>query len=245
ILPGAGPTLATFFTYDVERRVAKDKSEFGHGDIRGVAAPEASNNAAVNGAFIPTLTMGIPGSATTAVLLGAFILFVIRLGPQLLEEQGPLVLCLVSSFYIGNLLLLLLNLPLAPVFASVLRIKYSYLYPVVLIIAVVAAYAVSARLFDAFLAIGLSAFGIFMKHQGYPVAPLVLGLVLGGMIESELRRSLAIGDGSLAIFLDRPIALGIFALAILLLLVPQVLRRMRKKQDTETYETATKNREDG
>lgn len=238
ILPGAGPTLATFFTYDVERRIAKDKSQFGHGDIRGVAAPEAANNAAVNGAFIPTLTLGIPGSATTAILLGAFILFDIRPGPQLFEEQGPLVWGLIASFYIGNFLLLALNLPLAPVFASLLRVKYTYLYPVVLIIAVVAAYSVSGRLFDAFVALGLGVFGIFMKHQGYPVAPLVLGLVLGSMIEGELRRSLAIGEGNLAIFLDRPIALGIIAFAVLLVAVPLVIRRMRRASDREIYQAA-------
>lgn len=244
ILPGAGPTLATFFTYDVERRIARDKSEFGHGDIRGVAAPEAANNAAVNGAFIPTLTMGIPGSATTAILLGAFILFDIRPGPQLFEEQGPLVWGLIASFYIGNVLLLALNLPLAPVFASLLRVKYAYLYPVVLIIAVVAAYSVSGRLFDAFLALGLGVFGIFMKHQGYPVAPLVLGLVLGSMIEGELRRSLAIGEGSLAIFLERPIAIGILTLAVLLVAVPQVIRRMRHSADREIHSAATKGKVD-
>ncbi|MEO9248074.1 tripartite tricarboxylate transporter permease [Citricoccus nitrophenolicus] len=228
VLPGAGPTLATFFTYGVEQRIAKDKSQFGHGDIRGVAAPEASNNAAVNGAFIPTLTLGIPGSATTAILLGAFILFDIQPGPQLFEQQGDLVWGLIASFYIGNVLLLALNLPLAPVFASVLRIKYTYLYPVVLIVAVVAAYAVSSRLFDAFLAAGLAVFGVLMKQHGYPVAPLVLGLVLGGMVEAELRRSLAIGDGTLGIFLDRPIALLILGLAVLLIAVPQVVRVLRR-----------------
>lgn len=228
VLPGAGPTLATFFSYGVEQRVAKDKSEFGNGDIRGVAAPEASNNAAVNGAFIPTLTLGIPGSATTAILLGAFILFDIQPGPLLFEQEGDLVWGLIASFFIGNVLLLALNLPLAPVFASVLRIKYTYLYPVVLVVAVVAAYAVSTRIFDAFLALGLAVLGVFMKQHGYPVAPLVLGLVLGGMVESELRRSLAIGDGSISIFLDRPIALVILALAVLLVAVPQVVRLVRK-----------------
>lgn len=240
VLPGAGPTLATFFTYGVEQRVAKDKSQFGHGDIRGVASPEAANNAAVNGAFVPTLTLGIPGSATTAILLGAFILFGIQPGPQLFEQQGDLVWGLITSFFIGNLILLVLNLPLAPVFASVLRIKYTYLYPVVLVIAIVAAYAVSARMFDAFLAIGLAVLGVIMKQHGYPVAPLVLGLVLGGMVEAELRRTLAIGDGTMGIFLERPIALLILGLALLLVVVPQVIRRVRKRprgnQDQHTLE---------
>jgi len=230
VLPGAGPTLATFFTYGVEQRIAKDKSQFGRGDIRGVASPEAANNAAVNGAFVPTLTLGIPGSATTAILLGAFILFGIQPGPQLFEQQGDLVWGLITSFFVGNLILLILNLPLAPVFASVLRIKYTYLYPVVLVIAIVAAYAASTRMFDAFLAIGLAVLGVFMKQHGYPVAPLVLGLVLGGMVEAELRRTLAIGDGTLAIFLDRPIALAIMALAVLLVVVPVAVRRLRGRK---------------
>lgn len=230
VLPGAGPTIASFFAYGVERRVAKDKSKFGHGDIRGVAAPEAANNAAVNGAFIPTLTMGIPGSATTAILLGAFILFDVRPGPLLFEQQPDLVWGLIASFYLGNLLLLLLNLPLAPVFASMLRIRYAYLYPVVCAVAVVAAYAVSGLMFDAWLALGLAAFGIFMKHQGFPVAPLVLGLVLGGMVEAELRRSLAISEGSFGIFLERPIALVILALALALVVVPVIIRVVRRRR---------------
>ncbi|MFC7405731.1 tripartite tricarboxylate transporter permease [Georgenia alba] len=234
ILPGAGPTLASFFAYGVERRAAKDRSMFGHGDIRGVAAPEAANNAAVNGAFIPTLTMGIPGSATTAILLGAFVLFDIQPGPLLFEQQPDVVWGLIASFYLGNILLLVLNLPLAPVFASVLRIRYSYLYPVVSAVSVVAAFAVSGLMFDAWLALGLALFGIVMRQQGYPVAPLVLGLVLGGMLEAELRRSLAISGGSFGIFAERPIAIAIFVLGVALVAVPAIVRTIRRRSVTET-----------
>lgn len=230
VLPGAGSTLASFFAYDVERRVSKDKSQFGKGEIRGVAAPESANNAAVNGSFVPTLTLGIPGSATTAILLGAFLLFNIRPGPLLFDQQPDLAWGLIASFAIGNLLLLILNLPLAPVFASVLRIRYTYLYPILCVIAVVAVYSVSGRLFDVYLALGMAIFGIVMKGQGYPVAPLVLGLVLGGLIETELRRSVRMGNDSLMIFAERPIALVIFGALVVFALVPLVLRLHRKRR---------------
>lgn len=228
VLPGAGSTLASFFAYDVEKKVTKDNSNFGKGEIRGVAAPEAANNAAVNGAFVPTLTMGVPGSATTAILLGAFILFDIRPGPMLFDEQPDLVWGLIASFLIGNLMLLVLNLPLAPVFASILRIPYRYLYPVLFAIAIMAVYSTSGRLFDVVLTLCLAIFGIFMKNQNYPVAPMVLGLVLGGMIETELRRSVLLGDNSLMIFLDRPIAIGIFVLAIGIVITPVLIKLIRK-----------------
>lgn len=236
VLPGAGPTLATFFAYDAERRAARGKGEFGRGDIRGVAAPEAAGNAGTIGSFVPTLTLGIPGSATTAVLLGAFILYNVQPGPLLFEEQPELVWGLIASFYIGNLILLVLNLPLAPVFASVLRLRYSYIYPVVLGVALVAAYAVTTRMFDAWLALGLAVFGVFMRRYGYPIAPVVLGLVLGGLMEAELRRALAMGGGSFTIFAERPISLALLGFAALLLIVPLVLsavrrRRAGKKQD--------------
>lgn len=233
VLPGAGSTLASFFAYDVEKRVTKDNANFGKGEMRGVAAPEAANNAAVNGAFVPTLTMGVPGSATTAILLGAFILFDIRPGPMLFDQQPDLVWGLIASFLVGNLMLLVLNLPMAPVFASILRIPYRYLYPVLFAIAIMAVYSTSGRLFDVMLTLGLAVFGIFMKNQNYPVAPLVLGLVLGGMIETELRRSVLLGDNSLMIFFERPIAIGIFVLAIAIVTAPMVLKLVRNTRNQQ------------
>jgi len=230
VLPGAGSTLAAFFAYDVEKKITKDNSRFGKGEIRGVAAPESATNASVNGAFVPTLTMGIPGSATTAILLGAFILFDINPGPTLFDEQPALVWGLIGSFLVGNLMLLVLNLPMVPVFASILRVPYRYLYPVLFAVALMAVYSISGRIFDVFLALSFALFGILMKNQGYPVAPLVLGLVLGGMIETQLRRSVMIGDNSLAMFLDRPIALVILAIAGLMVVVPTIVRFVRKKK---------------
>lgn len=224
ILPGAGATLASFFSYDVERRFSKHKNEFGRGAIEGVAGPEAANNAAVNGAFVPTLTLGIPGSGTTAVLLGAFLLFGIQPGPLLLEEQPELVWGLIASFYIGNVILLLLNLPLAPAFASILRLRYGLLYPLILFLCFIGAYAVENRLWGVWLAFTFGVIGYFMKRYNYPAAPLVLGIILGGMLEQALRQTSSMSGGDFSIFLQRPIALILFAVAILIVLGPLIIR---------------------
>lgn len=224
VLPGAGATLASFFSYDVERRLSRHKDEFGKGAIEGVAGPEAANNAAVNGAFVPTLTLGIPGSGTTAVLLGAFLLFGIQPGPLLLDEQPELVWGLIASFYIGNLILLLLNLPLAPVFASILRLRYGLLYPLILLLCFVGAYAVENRLWGVWLAFAFGVIGYFMKRYDYPAAPVILGLILGGLLEEALVQTSSISGGNFTIFLHRPIALVLFALAALVILGPYIVR---------------------
>jgi len=224
VLPGAGATLASFFAYDVERRLSRRRDEFGKGAIEGVAGPEAANNAAVNGAFVPTLTLGIPGSGTTAVLLGAFLLFGIQPGPLLLEEQPQLVWGLIASFYIGNLLLLLLNLPLAPLFASILRLRYGLLYPLILLLCFVGAYAVENRMWGVWIAFAFGVIGYFMKRYGYPAAPVVLGLILGPMLEKALMQTSSMGGGDFGIFLQRPIALALFAVAALVVVGPLLAR---------------------
>lgn len=231
-LPGAGPTVATFICYDVEKRVAKDKSQFGKGDIRGVASPEAANNAAVNGAFVPTLTMGIPGSGTTAILLGAFVAFGLRPGPLLFEQQADLVWALIASFYIGNVILVVLNLPLAPLFAKILYIPFKYIYPVVLPVALVGAYAVKNSMNDAWFAVFFAFVAVFLMRRGYPPAPAILGIVLGPLLEGNLERSVSMGSGSFSIFLDRPIALVIFALTIAIFAVPLLGRNRQAKSET-------------
>jgi len=230
VLPGAGPTLSTFFSYALEKRLAGKDSEFGRGDIRGVAGPESANNAAVNGAMVPTLSLGIPGSGTTTILLGAFIAFGLQPGPLLLDNQPELVWGLIASFYIGNVVLLILNLPLAPVFASLLRIPYTYIYPVVVVIAVTAAFAIDADMTHVWIAFGAGILGFFMIRYDYPVAPAVLGLILGPLLETHLRRSIAMGRGSPDIFLERPIALSLFAVAALMVLVPLALRFARSRR---------------
>src|SRR5699024_4220973 len=188
VLPGAGSTLASFFAYDVEKKVTNDNSNFGKGEIEGVAAPEAANSAAVNGAFVPTLTLGVPGSATTAVLLGAFIIFGIRPGPLLFVQQPELVWGLITSFFLGSVLLLFLNLPMVPVFASVLRLRYTLLYPVILLLALTGAFAVENRMWGVWIAFVFGIVGLAGKRFDYPAAPLVLGLVLGNIFETALVR---------------------------------------------------------
>jgi putative tricarboxylic transport membrane protein len=227
VLPGAGATLASFLSYDIERRLSKRPERFGKGAMEGVAAPEAANNAAVNGAFVPTLTLGIPGSGTTAVLLGAFLLFGLQPGPLLLEQQPELVWGLIASFYIGNLILLLLNLPLAPAFASILRLRYTLLYPFILLLAFIGAYAIENRLWGVWMAFAFGVIGYFMKRYGYPAAPVILGLILGGLFEQSLEQTSSMGGGSFAIFLERPIALALFALAGLIILGPFVARGVK------------------
>jgi putative tricarboxylic transport membrane protein len=237
VLPGAGATLASFFSYDIERRFSKHKEEFGEGAIEGVAGPEAANNAAVNGAFVPTLTLGIPGSGTTAVLLGAFLLFGIQPGPLLLQEQPDLVWGLMASFYIGNLILLVLNLPLAPAFASILRLHYGILYPLILFLAFIGAYAIENRLWGVWLAFAFGVMGYFMKRYDYPAAPLILGLILGGLLEEALIQTSSISGGDFTIFLDRPIALVLFALAALIVLGPSIARGVRRLSRGATGES--------
>jgi putative tricarboxylic transport membrane protein len=228
-LPGAGSTLASFIAYGVEKRVSPRRAEFGSGAIEGVAAPESANNAAANANFVPTLTLGIPGGGTTAVLLGAFTIYGIQPGPLLFDEQPSLVWGLLASFFIGNVLLLVLNLPLAPVFAQLLRIRYAYLYPLILLTSFVGAYAIDNNLFSVWLVFVFGLVGYLMKRLDLPMAPLVLGLVVGPLFEKALVQTSAMGGGNVAIVLTRPLSLGILVLAMLLLVLPLVLRRLRSR----------------
>lgn len=228
VIPGAGATLASFFSYDIERRFSKSQTKFGEGAIEGVAGPEAANNAATNGAFVPTLTLGIPGSGTTAVLLGAFLLFGIQPGPLLLSQQPELAWGLMASFYVGNVILIVLNLPLAPVFASVLRLRYSFLYPLILMLCFVGAYSIENRMWGVWLALAFGAIGFFMKRYDYPAAPLILGIILGTMLEEALVQTSSIGGGDFSIFFSRPIALFLFALAILVVVGPYIVKGVRR-----------------
>jgi putative tricarboxylic transport membrane protein len=228
-LPGAGSTLASFLAYGVEKRVSKHRDEFGHGAIEGVAAPESANNAAANANFVPTLALGIPGGATTAVLLGAFTVYGIQPGPLLFDNQPALVWGLLASFFIGNVLLLVLNLPLAPLFAQMLRIPYGYMYPLILVTSFVGAYSIDNNMFSVWLVLVFGVVGYAMKLFGLPMAPLVLGLVIGSLFEKTLVQTSALGDGSLLIVLQRPIAATILTLAVLLAAGPLVLSRLRRR----------------
>jgi putative tricarboxylic transport membrane protein len=231
-LPGAGSTLASFMAYGVEKRVSKRKDEFGSGAIEGVAAPESANNAAANANFVPTLTLGVPGGATTAVLLGAFTIYGIQPGPLLFDQQPELVWGLLASFFIGNLILLVLNLPLAPVFAQLLRVPYGYLYPLILFTSLLGAYAISNNTFSLWVVLVFGLVGYAMKRLGFPTAPLVLGLVLGPLFEKALVQTSSIGDGNLLIVFSRPLCIVVLALAALLLVGPPLVTRLRSRSKT-------------
>lgn len=224
ILPGAGTTLASFMAYGAEKRFSKHRKEMGKGAIEGVAAPDAATSAGANAAFVPTLTLGVPGSATTAVLLGAFLLYGITPGPMLFETQPVLVWGLLVSFLIGHMILLILNLPLAPVFAQLLRLKYGYLYPLIVFTAFLGAYAVANQSFSLWVVLVFGFIGYLMKRLRIPIAPLVLGLVIGPLLETSLIQTSAIGRGDVVgTVVGSPVALGIIIAAILLVVLPPVL----------------------
>lgn len=229
VLPGAGATLASFFSYMAEKKLSKNPKKFGTGAIEGVAAPESANNAASGGAMIPLLTLGIPGSGTTAILMGAFIMYNIQPGPLLFEEHPDVVWGLVASMFIGNLMLLILNLPLIKAFAKIIQTPKKYLVPIIMAISIFGVYAVQYTTFDLYLLVGFGVLGYFLSKNDYPVAPLVLALVLGPMIENNMRRALTISNGDFTIFLSEPLSLFFLIAAFLWLAVPLILKVKGKK----------------
>ncbi|MGO2658181.1 tripartite tricarboxylate transporter permease [Mycetocola reblochoni] len=216
ILPGAGSTLASFMAYGAEKKFSKNRDQLGTGAIEGVVAPDAATNSSANMNFVPTLTLGVPGGATTAVLLGAFLMYGIQPGPLLFENQPGLVWGLLVSFFIGNVILLVLNLPMAPVFAQVLRVPYSYLYPLIIFTSIVGAYTVANNSFSVWIVLIFGVIGYAMKRLNLPMAPLVLGLVIGPLLEKSLVQTSALGDGNIGIVFESPIALVILGLAVLM-----------------------------
>jgi putative tricarboxylic transport membrane protein len=228
VLPGAGGTIASFLAYSTEERAAGRSSRFGQGDIRGVAAPEAANNAAANGALIPLLTLGVPGSGTTAVLLGALLGLGVTPGPLLLDEQPDLFWGLAASMYLGNAFLLLLNLPLVGIFVKALTIPRWILIPGVAALAFVAVYAVNGSSFDLVLMTAFGLVGYVMRKLDFPLAPVVLGLVLGPLMEKNLRRAMSLSGGEWGVLFDSPIALTLWLMAAASLLAPLALRRLTK-----------------
>src|SRR3954466_6799695 len=219
ILPGAGSTIASFMSYGIEKAVSKHPEEFGKGAIEGVAAPEGANNAETGGALVPLLTLGIPGSGTTAILLAALVLWGFKPGPLFIQESPQLFWGLVASMYIGNVLLLVLNLPLVAVFAQLLKVPGYAMYPLILGVSIIGVYSVSSSLFHLGLLAGFGLLGYLMRKLDYPTAPLVLGLVLGDPMEKALRQSLMMSQGHLSI-LVRPIPATLLVFAALLLAVP-------------------------
>lgn len=224
VLPAAGATIASFVAYIVEKKFAKDPSRFGRGAIEGVAGPEASNNSAAAGAMVPMLSLGIPGSGTTAIMLGALLMFGIRPGPEMFTKNSELVWAVIASMLIGNFLLLVMNLPLAGLFARLLRIPYSWLYPPILALCITGVFSQANSIEDTWLLIGFGALGWLMKRYDWPAAPMVLGLVLGPLFENALRQSLTLSHGSGSIFFTRPISATLLAVAALAILAPAISR---------------------
>lgn len=224
ILPGAGATIASFIAYAVEKRVSKHPEKFGTGVMEAVASPEAANNSASAGAMVPMFALGIPGSNTTAVMLGALIMFGLRPGSQLFEQHPDLVWGIIASMYIGNAMLLVLNLPLAGMFAILLRVPYAMLYPVILALCIAGVYSHSNSIDDLWIMCAMGVLGYFMKKYDFPAAPLVLGLVLEPLLENALGQSMTLSHGGLSIFVTRPISAGLLAVTAIIVLTPIVSR---------------------
>ena len=224
VLPATGATIASFVSYIVEKKLARDPSRFGRGAIEGVAGPEASNNAAAAGAMVPMFALGVPGSGTTAVMLGALIMFGLRPGPEMFDKNSALVWAVIASMYIGNVLLLIMNLPLASLFAKLLQVPYRWLYPPILALCVAGVFSQSNSIEDCWMLIGFGALGWMMKRYDWPAAPMILGLVLGPLFETSLRQSLALSHGSGLIFVSRPIAGLLLAAALLAVTAPVLWR---------------------
>jgi putative tricarboxylic transport membrane protein len=229
VLPATGATIASFLAYIVEKKVAKDPSRFGKGAIEGVAGPESSNNAAAAGAMVPMLALGVPGSGTTAIILGALIMFGIRPGPELFDKNAELVWTVIASMYIGNVILLIMNLPLAGLFAQLLRVPYSWLYPPILALCVAGVYSQANSIEDVWMLVGFGALGWAMMRYDWPAAPMILGLVLGTVFENSLRQSMTLSHGSAEIFFTRPISATLLACAAIAVVAPFLLKVFRPR----------------
>lgn len=229
IMPGAGASVASLLSYLAERRFSKNPERFGTGAIDGLAAAESANNSAAHGALIPMLSLGIPGSASSAVLLAALILHGIKPGPMLMTQESTLVWGLIASMVLGNIFLLILNLPLAPLFAALLRIPYIYLAPGILVISLVGAYAATLTIATVWMCIAFGILGWFMMKLDVPRAPLVLALVLAPLMETSLRQALLLSFGSPMIFIERPIS-AFLVVAVLVALIAPIVRVTRRRK---------------
>ncbi len=228
VMPGIGPALASFVSYSMERRLSKHPEEFGKGAIEGVSGPETANNAGTGGAMVPLFTLGIPGSATTALLLSVFIMYGLQPGPQMWQTNPTLLWAIIASMYIGNVMLLVLNLPLVGVWAALLKIPNIPLYTGVVALSVLGAYSLTYSQFSLFLLFGFGIIGYLMQRYDFPLAPAVLGLVLGALAEGRFREAMLVADGSLATFVERPLSLAILIVIFLVSVLPSLLA-LRKR----------------
>ena len=235
-IPAGGTEIPTFLSYATEKKLAKgkDREEFGtSGAIEGVAGPEAANNATVTAALIPLLTLGIPTSNTTAILLGAFQNYGIQPGPQLFTSSAALVWALIASLYIGNVMLLVLNLPMVGLWVKLLKIPKPQLYAGILIFATVGAYGMRQSAFDLFLLYAIGVLGVVMRRFDFPTAPVVVGMILGPLAEAQLRNAMSIGEGSAAVFFQRPMSITLIVVIAAVLVVPRLLKLRSSKLERD------------
>jgi putative tricarboxylic transport membrane protein len=231
VLPGGGALLAAFAAYTLEKKTAKPPRNFGQGDIRGVAAPEAANNAGAQTSFIPMLTLGIPANPTMAMMIGALMIHGISPGPSVMTERPGMFWGIVASMWIGNLILVVLNLPLVGLWVRLLRIPYQYLFPAIVVFCCIGTYTVNRNIFDLYVMGFFAIFGyLCIKLQCEP-APLILGFVLGPMMEENLRRTLLMSRGDLSIFVTEKISLGFLIVALLLLLIVAAPAVRKKREE--------------
>ncbi len=229
VLPGAGATIASFLGYAVERNIAseEDKKQFGKGSIKGLAAPETANNAACTGSFVPLLTLGIPGSGTTAILLGALIALNVTPGPRLMVDEPSVFWSVIISMYLGNLVLLMLNLPLIPYIAKILSVPRNFLIPFILFFTLMGAYIGQNNATELLILVGLGVFATVLRMADFPLPPLLIGFILGAMLEDNFARSMQLYDGPAFIW-ERPMTAGLLVLALVLVLLPTLRARRAK-----------------
>jgi TctA family transporter len=235
ILPGGGASLSAFGSYMVERKVSKHRHEFGTGAIEGVAGPEAANNAAAQSSFIPLLTLGIPANAVMALMVGALIIQGIQPGPRMVEAQPDLFWGLICSMWVGNLMLLVINLPMIGMWVKLLEVPYRFLYPSILIFCAIGAYSINNNVFDVYLTVLFGLFGYLCAKLKLEGAPLLIGFVLGPMMEEHLRRAMLLSRGDPMVFIERPISASMLAIAAIAL-AAMLLPGLRAKKETAMAE---------
>ena len=234
ILPGGGAVLSSFVSYAVEKKVSKTPEKFGTGMIEGVAAPESANNSAAQGAFIPLLTLGIPSNVVMAMLLGALVIHGVTPGPMLLTNHPQVFWGVVASMYLGNIMLLILNLPLIGLWVQLLKVPYPILMPLIILFCIIGAYTIANSIMDVFFMLIFGVVGYLMKKLRYEAPPLILAYVLGPMLEYSLKQSLMISRGSFSIFWSRPISAACLVMALIMLVLP-IVPRLRRKRPGATY----------
>lgn len=232
VLPGAGATIATFITYDMEKKLSKKPEEFGKGASKGVSGPEAANNATVGGALIPLFSLGIPGSGTAAILLGALMMLGLQPGPLMFEKSGDIIWAAIAGLFLANFLLLILNTAFVPVFTIMIHKADAYLGPIIAVLCIVGTYMLENSMFDVGAMILFGFIGYFLRKYDFPLAPLVLAVILGPMMETNFRQSLMMSSNDMSIFFTRPISLSLLVISLIILLLPLIKKGLNRGIET-------------